>query len=54
VATNTCRAVAVGGARATYDTGATVLSPQGVRISYRLRGMEQVLRGIEDIKPATN
>ncbi len=38
------------GPRATYDTGATVLSPQGVRISYRLRGMEQLLRGIEDIK----
>jgi len=38
------------GPRATYDTGATVLSPQGVRIGYRLRGMEQVLRGIEDIK----
>ncbi len=38
------------GPRATYDTGATVLSPQGVRISYRLRGMDQVLRGVEDIK----
>lgn len=38
------------GPRAPYDTGATVLSPQGVRISYRLRGMEQVLRAIEDIK----
>jgi hypothetical protein len=38
------------GPRATYDTGATVLSEQGVRISYRLRGMEQVLRGVEDIK----
>jgi hypothetical protein len=38
------------GPRAPYDTGATVLSPQGVRISYRLRGMEQVLRGVEDIK----
>lgn len=38
------------GPRATYDTGATVLSQQGVRISYRLRGMEQVLRGIEDIR----
>lgn len=38
------------GPRATYDTGATVLSPQGVRISYRLRGMEQVLRAVEDIK----
>ena len=38
------------GPRAPYDTGATVLSPQGVRISYRLRGMEQVLRAIEDIR----
>jgi hypothetical protein len=38
------------GPRATYDTGATVLSQQGVRISYRLRGMEQLLRAIEDIK----
>ena len=38
------------GPRATYDTGATVLSAQGVRISYRLRGQEQVLRGVEDIK----
>jgi hypothetical protein len=38
------------GPRATYDTGATVLSAQGVRISYRLRGMEQVLRGVEDVK----
>jgi hypothetical protein len=38
------------GPRATYDTGATVLSPQGVRISYRLRGMEQLLRAIEDIR----
>jgi hypothetical protein len=38
------------GPRAPYDTGATVQTPQGVRISYRLRGMEQVLRGVEDIK----
>src|SRR5512136_3436995 len=38
------------GPRATYDTGATVLSPQGVRISYRLRGMEQVLRAVEDVQ----
>ncbi len=38
------------GPRATYDTGATVLSPQGARIGYRLRGMEQVVRGVEDIK----
>lgn len=45
-----CELLLSTGPRATYDTGATVLSPQGVRISYRLRGMEQVLRGIEDIK----
>jgi hypothetical protein len=38
------------GPRATYDLGATVQTPQGVRISYRLRGVEQVLRAIEDIK----
>lgn len=38
------------GPRATYDTCATVLSPQGARISYRLRGMEQILRAVEDIK----
>jgi len=38
------------GPRATYDTGASVLSPQGVRVSYRLRGMEQVLRAVDDIK----
>jgi hypothetical protein len=38
------------GPRARYDTGATVLSPQGMRISYRLRGMDQVLRAVEDIK----
>jgi hypothetical protein len=38
------------GPRATYDTSATVLSPQGVRISYRLRGVEQLVRAIEDIK----
>ncbi len=40
------------GPRATYDTSATALSPQGVRIGYRLRGMEQVLRAVEDIKRA--
>jgi len=45
-----CELVMSTGPRATYDTGASVLSPQGVRVSYRLRGMEQLLRGIEDIK----
>ena len=38
------------GPRATYDTSATRLSEQGVRISYRLRGMEQVVRAVEDVK----
>ena len=45
-----CELLLSTGPRATYDTGATVLSPQGVRVGYRLRGMEQVIRGIEDIK----
>jgi len=45
-----CELVMSTGPRATYDTGASVLSPQGVRVSYRLRGMEQLLRGIEDVK----
>jgi len=38
------------GPRATYDTSATRLSEQGVRISYRLRGQEQIIRAIEDVK----
>ncbi|MCK4682423.1 peptidase, partial [Candidatus Bipolaricaulota bacterium] len=42
------------GPRATYDTGATVQTPQGVRIGYRLRGMEQVVRAIEDVKRAVS
>ncbi len=37
------------GPRATYDTSATRLSEQGVRISYRLRGQEQLIRAIEDV-----
>jgi len=47
-----CEVVLSCGPRATYDTGATVLSSQGVRIGYRLRGMEQVVRAIEDVKRA--
>jgi hypothetical protein len=45
-----CELLLSTGPRATYDTGATVLSPQGVRVSYRLRGQEQMCRAIEDIK----
>jgi hypothetical protein len=40
------------GPRATYDTSATMLTPQGVRIGYRLRGVEQVVRAVEDVKRA--
>jgi len=40
------------GPRATYDTSPTVLSSQGVRIGYRLRGMEQIIRAVEDVKRA--
>lgn len=42
------------GPRATYDTGATVLSSQGVRVGYRLRGMEQLVRAVEDVKRAVD
>jgi hypothetical protein len=38
------------GPRATYDTSATRLSTEGVRIGYRLRGQEQLVRAIEDVK----
>jgi hypothetical protein len=38
------------GPRATYDTSATALSPEGGRIGYRLRGGDQLLRAIEDVK----
>lgn len=40
------------GPRAPYDTGGTVQTSQGIRIGYRLRGMEQVVRAIEDVKRA--
>ena len=40
------------GPRATYDTSATALTPQGARIGYRLRGMEQLVRAIEDVRRA--
>jgi len=40
------------GPRATYDTSATALTPQGARIGYRLRGVEQLVRAIEDVKRA--
>src|SRR5690554_1445795 len=42
------------GPRATYDTSASVLTPEGQRMGLRLRGQEQVIRAIEDVKRATN
>jgi len=40
------------GPRATYDTSASVLTQEGQRMGLRLRGMEQVVRAIEDVKRA--
>lgn len=41
------------GPRATTDTSASVNTPEGQRMGYRLRGQEQIVRAIEDIKRAT-
>ena len=40
------------GPRATIDTSASVNTPEGVRMGYRLRGQEQIIRAVEDIKRA--
>lgn len=40
------------GPRAAYDTSATSASVQGKTIAYRLRGQEQIIRAVEDIKRA--
>ncbi len=40
------------GPRATYDTSASVHTPDGQRMGYRLRGQEQIVRAIEDVKRA--
>ena len=40
------------GPRATIDTSASVNTPEGVRMGYRLRGQEQVIRAVEDIRRA--
>lgn len=45
-----CELVMAIGPRATYDTSATAQTPQGSRIAYRLRGQEQLIRAIEDLK----
>ena len=38
------------GPRATTDTSASVKTEEGQRMGYRLRGQEQVVRGIEEIR----
>lgn len=40
------------GPRAVYDTSASVQTPEGQRMGYRLRGQDQIVRAIEDVKRA--
>ncbi|HHU08044.1 MAG TPA: peptidase [Clostridiaceae bacterium] len=40
------------GPRATTDTSASVNTPEGQRMGYRLRGQEQIVRAVEDVKRA--
>lgn len=40
------------GPRATTDTSASVHTQEGVRMGYRLRGQEQIIRAMEDVKRA--
>ncbi len=40
------------GPRATTDTSASVNTAEGVRMGYRLRGQEQIVRAVEDVKRA--
>jgi len=42
------------GPRATTDTSASVNTSEGSRMGYRLRGQEQIVRAIEDVKRAAN
>ena len=41
------------GPRATNDTSASVHTEEGKRIGYRLRGQEQIVRAIEEVKRAS-
>lgn len=40
------------GPRATYDTSASVHTEEGQRMGYRLRGQDQILRAVEEVKRA--
>ena len=42
------------GPRATTDTSASVNTPEGQRMGYRLRGQEQIVRAVEDVKRASS
>jgi len=42
------------GPRATYDTSASMLTSEGQRMGLRLRGQEQIVRAIEDVKRAVS
>lgn len=42
------------GPRATTDTSASVNTPEGIRMGYRLRGQEQIVRAVEDVKRAAS
>ncbi|MFF4948144.1 peptidase [Streptomyces chattanoogensis] len=42
------------GPRAIYDIGATVQTQEGVRVGYRLRGQEQLVRAVEDVRRAVD
>ena len=42
------------GPRATYDTSASVHTEEGQRMGLRLRGQEQIVRAIEDVKRAVS
>ena len=42
------------GPRATTDTSASVNTPEGVRMGYRLRGQDQIIRAVEEIKRAAS
>jgi hypothetical protein len=42
------------GPRAPYDTSATAQTPEGQKIGYRLRGQDQIVRAIEDVKRASD
>ena len=40
------------GPRATYDTSASVHTEEGQRMGFRLRGQDQIVRAVEDVKRA--